>query len=84
MIKELKLVFYLLIIFFFTFFIIRYYTSEKNIKKTNMTILNIEDKVKLNQDSLIILKNNTENIIEFVEKDSQKKNKTYFFWKLLN
>ena len=84
MIKELKFVFYLLIIFFFIFFIVRFYLSDENIKKTNLSILNIENKIELNQDNLKILTNDTENIIEYAEKDTKEKDKNYFFWKLLN
>tara|TARA_B100002051_G_scaffold25780_1_gene20115 strand:- start:1470 stop:1724 length:255 start_codon:yes stop_codon:yes gene_type:complete len=84
MIKELKFVLYLLIIFFFIFFTLRYYLSEKNIKKTNLTILSIEEKIDSNKSNLSILNNNTENIVEYVEKDTKEKDKNYFFWKLLN
>tara|TARA_Y100001970_G_scaffold279928_1_gene388076 strand:- start:2177 stop:2431 length:255 start_codon:yes stop_codon:yes gene_type:complete len=84
MIKELKFVLYLLIIFFFIFFTLRFYLSEKNIKKTNLTILNIEEKIDSNKSNLSILNNNTENIVEYVEKDTKEKDKNYFFWKLLN
>tara|TARA_Y100001970_G_scaffold286636_1_gene409313 strand:- start:2563 stop:2817 length:255 start_codon:yes stop_codon:yes gene_type:complete len=84
MIKELKFVFYLLIIFFFIFFTVRFYLSDENIKKTNLSILNIENKIELNQDNLKILTNDTENIIEYAEKDTKEKDKNYFFWKLLN
>ena len=84
MIKELKFVLYLLIIFFFIFFTLRYYLSEKNIKKTNLTILNIEEKIDSNKSNLSILNNNTDNIVEYVEKDTKEKGKNYFFWKLLN
>ena len=84
MIKELKFVLYLLIIFFFIFFTLRFYLSEKNIKKTNLTILNIEEKIDSNKSNLSILNNNTENIVEYVEKDTKEKDKNYFFRKLLN
>ena len=84
MIKELKFVLYLLIIFFFIFFTLRYYLSEKNIKKTNLTILSIEEKIDSNKSNLSILNNNTDNIVEYVEKDTKEKDKNYFFWKLLN
>ena len=84
MIKELKFVLYLLIIFFFIFFTLRFYLSEKNIKKTNLTILNIEEKIDSSKSNLSILNNNTENIVEYVEKDTKEKDKNYFFWKLLN
>ena len=41
-------------------------------------------KISKYEDKLIILKNDTENIIEYADKDSIKKKKKYFFWNLLN
>ncbi len=43
----------------------------------------LEEKIKESEDNLILLKNDTENIIEFVEYKNNKKAKKYSFWKLL-
>tara|TARA_Y100000590_G_scaffold126107_1_gene144165 strand:+ start:414 stop:674 length:261 start_codon:yes stop_codon:yes gene_type:complete len=83
MIKELKYLFYIIVIFFFTFFTSRYYFSDENEKKNYRSINILEDKIKKAENSLITLKSNTENIIEIVEIDSNKKTKKYSFWKLL-
>ena len=84
MFKELKYFFLTLIIFFYFFFIIKYYISDENKKLSFRSINEIDDKIKLNEDNLIILKNDTKNIIEYVEKDLNPKKKKYFFLELLN
>ena len=83
MIKELKYLFFLIFIFFFIFFTIRFYFSEQNIKKSYRSTILLEEKITEAEDDLILLKNDTENIIEFVEYKNNKKTKKYSFWKLL-
>ena len=83
MIKELKYLFFLLAIFFFFFFTIRFYFSDENIKKSYRSISLLDKKINETEDSLKLLKNDTENIIEFVEYKNNKKTKKYSFWKLL-
>ncbi len=81
MIKELKYFFYIITIFFFIFFVSRYYFSD-NYKKKSYRSFNIIDEKILNfSDSLILLKNNTNNVIEYVE--YEKDEKKYHFWNLL-
>ena len=83
MIKELKYLFFTLIIFFFIFFALRYYFSDENLKNSYRSISEIDKKIKKLDPDLIILKNNTSNIIEYVEYKKDKKVKKYFFWELL-
>ena len=83
MIKELKYLFFLLVIFFFIFFTVRFYFSDENIRKSYRSTSLLEEKIKESEDNLILLKNDTENIIEFVEYKNNKKAKKYSFWKLL-
>ena len=83
MIKELKYLFYIIVIFFFTFFIARYYFSDENYKNSYRSTSVLDEKIKEAENNLILLKNNTENIIEFVEYKNNKKTKKYSFWKLL-
>ena len=83
MIKELKYLFYIIVIFFFIFFIARYYFSDENYKKSYRSTSLLDEKIKEAEDDLIMLKNNTENIIEFVEYKKNKEKKNYSFWKLL-
>ena len=83
MIKELKYLLFLLVIFFFFFFTLRYYFSDEN-KKTVFRSINLLDKkIKDSEKNLILLQNNTKNIIEHVEHNKDKKIKKYTFWELL-
>ena len=83
MIKELKLVFFILVITFFLIFTARYYFSDENIKKSYRSISLIDDKINLIEKDLIFLESDTENIIEYVEFKKDKKTNKYSFWKLL-
>ena len=82
MIKELKYLFFIIVIFFFILFTVRYYFSDENYKNSYRSTSLIDKKIKETEKDLILLKNNTENIIEFVEYKN-KKTKKYSFWKLL-
>ncbi len=83
MLKEVKYVVYLLIIFFFIFFVIKFYLSENNIKWSNKVILqyqNISDKKFIN---LPIIKDDTNDIIEYTNEIEDFKNKKQRkFWDL--
>jgi len=83
MIKEFKYLFFLLIIFFFLIFTLRYYFSDENKKKSYRSINLLDKKIKNLEKNLVLLKNNTENIIEKIEINKDKKIKKYSFWKLL-
>ena len=83
MIKELKYLFFIIFIFFFLFFTVRFYFSDENKKKNFRSINILEEKIEKSEKDLILLKNNTENIIEYVENVDDKKTKKYSFWKLL-
>ncbi len=84
MLKEVKYVVYLLTIFFFIFFVIKFYFSENNIKWSNKVILqyqNILDKKFIN---LPIIKDDTNDIIEYTSEIEDFKNKKQRkFWDLL-
>ena len=84
MLKEVKYVVYLLTIFFFIFFVIKFYLSENNIKLSNKVMLqhqNILDKKLIN---LPIIKDDTNNIIEYTSEIEDFKNKKQRkFWDLL-
>ena len=70
-------------IFFFLFFTLRYYFSDENHKKTYRSLNILDKNIKNSEKGLILLKNNTENIIENVEYNKDKKTKKYSFWELL-
>ena len=84
MLKEVKYVVYLLTIFFFIFFVIKFYLSENNIKWSNKVILqyqNVLDKKFIN---LPIIKDDTNDIIEYTSEIEDFKNKKQRkFWDLL-
>ena len=84
MLKEVKYLVYLLTIFFFIFFVIKFYFSENNIKWNNKVILqyhNIFDKKFI---SLPIIKDDTNDIIEYTSEIEDFKNKKQRkFWDLL-
>jgi len=84
MLKEVKYVVYLLTIFFFIFFVVKFYLSENNIKWSNKIILqyqNILDKKFIN---LPIIKDDTNDIIEYTSEIEDFKNKKQRkFWDLL-
>ena len=83
MIKEFKYLFYILIIFFYAFFISRYYFSDEYKKKSYRSLSSIDDKLNIFTKKLIILENNTNEIIEYVEHQKDKNKKKYHFWELL-
>jgi len=84
MIKELKYVFYATTIFFFIFFVARYYFSDVYEKKSYRLMNSINEKISNLSINLDILKNDTKNIIEYVEYQKDKNKKKYHFWKLLD
>ena len=84
MIKELKYFFYLLVIFVFLFFTIKYYFSDLNKKKTYRAINNLSSSIEEYSSNLKVLSNDTDNIIEYVENNSNTEKKKFYFWNLLN
>ena len=84
MIKELKYFFYLLVIFVFLFFTIKYYFSDLNKKKTYRAINNLSSNIEEYSSNLKVLSNDTDNIIEYVENNSNTEKKKFYFWNLLN
>ena len=84
MLKEVKYVVYLLTIFFFTFFVIKFYYSENNIKWNNKVILQYQNILDKKFISLPILKDDTNDIIEYTSEIEDFKNKKQRkFWDLL-
>ena len=84
MIKELKYFFYLLVIFVFLFFTIKYYFSDLNKKKTFRAINNLSSSIEEYSSNLKVLSNDTDNIIEYVENNTNTEKKKFYFWNLLS
>ena len=83
MLKEIKYLIFIVIISLFLFFTGKYYFSDENIKNSYKSYKNIDEKVKIYSKNLPLLKNDTENIIEYVKQTDKKKKKRFNFWKLL-
>ena len=86
MFKEIKLAFYIISISLFLFLTTKYYFSDANIKNYFRKINTIDQSIKIIGEKLIVLESDTENIIQDVDKnnDTNKKNKNFSFWELLN
>ncbi len=83
MLKEIKYLIFVAIIIIFLFFTGRYYFSNDNIKNSYRSYKNINQKIKDYSKNLPLLKNDTENVIEYVKQTDKKKKKKFNFWKLL-
>ena len=83
MIKELKIVFFIFVIVFFLIFTGRFYFSDKNKKNTFKLINNINTKINSFSKNLIVLKNDTNNIIEYIENENNHDKQKYYFLELL-
>jgi SMC interacting uncharacterized protein involved in chromosome segregation len=83
MLKEIKYLTLIIIILLFLFFTGKYYFSDENIKNSYRSQKNIDDKIKIYAKNLPILKNDTNDIIEYVKQTDKKKKKKFNFWKLL-
>ena len=84
MLKKVKKIFYFLITLIFFIFIIFYYLSDENINKVNSNRENISLKLKDQNDDIPLLKNDTENIIDYNFTNLEKNNiKKRYFWELL-
>ena len=83
MIKELKFFFFILIIIFFFIFTGRFYFSDENKKNTFRSINNINSKINTFSKNLILLKNDTNDIIEYIKNEKNNDKKKYYFLELL-
>ena len=84
MIKELKFLFYILVIFIFSFLSLKFYFSDDNKKNSYRSLKLVDDKIIIYSQNLIMIKNNTNNIVEYVEKTIDKNKNNYNFWNLIS
>jgi len=77
--------FVLILIILFFFNIYSYYSSDKNIKKMSLNRSNIEQILSERVQNLLILENDTNNILEFNSSffEEIKNNEPRSFWNLL-
>ena len=85
MLKKIKNIFYLASFFIFIILTTKFYFSDKNIKETNKSRSLYLAKLNNNTQNLPLLKNDTNNIIEYINDiEIYKKNKKKFtFWNLI-
>ena len=84
MIKELRYLVFITVILLFVFFTGKYYFSDDHKKKSYRSQLDFDKKIKLYSEKILILDNDTQNIIEYIKNTKSKKNKKFFFWELIN
>ena len=82
MIKEIKYFIYIFTIILFFFLTIKFYLSETNIKNTYRSINYKEENINIIDLDLKVLKNNTVDIIEYVDNQLDDEEE-YKFWELL-
>ena len=83
MLKELKYLLYLFVIFLFFLLSLKYYFSDDNKKNSYRSHKLVNKKISNYSQNLILLKSDTIDIVEYVEKTIDKNKKDYNFWKLL-
>jgi len=84
MLKELKYLLFLFIIILFFFLSVKYYFSDNNKKNSHRSYKEIDEKITKYSQNLTLLKNDTSDIVEYVEKTIDRNKKNYNFWKLIN
>ena len=84
MLKELKYLLFLFVIFLFFFLSLKYYFSDDNKKNSYRSYKKIDEKIINYSLKVVLLKNDTIDIVEYVEKTIDKNKKNYNFWKLIN
>ena len=83
MLKELKYLLHLLTIFIFFFILIKFYLSDSYEKKLYRSLNNYDEIIKKYSKNLPLLENDTQNVIEYVDNNTDKSKKKYKFWKLI-
>ena len=83
MFREIRYSLFIIIICLFIFFTGKYYFSDINKKKSYRSLNSLNEKINTYAKKLPILKDDTKNIIEYVEQSNNKKEKKFNFWKLL-
>ena len=83
MLKELKYLLHLLTIFIFFFILLKFYLSDSYEKKLYRSLNNFDEVIKNFSQNLPLLENDTQNVIEYVDNNTDKSKKKYNFWKLI-
>ena len=83
MLKEIKYLVFIIVIFLFLFMSAKYYFSDQNKKNSYRSLKSINEKILIYSNNLPELENDTDNIVEYIQKNQKKKKKKYNFWKLI-
>ena len=83
MLKELKYLLHLLTIFIFFFILLKFYLSDSYEKKLYRSLNNYDEVIKKYSKNLPLLENDTQNVIEYVDNNTDKSKKKYKLWKLI-
>ena len=83
MLKELKYLLFLVVISLIFFLSLKYYFSDNNKKNSYRSYKQVDNKIVDYSQNIILLRNNTIDIVEYVEKTIDKNKKNYNFWKLI-
>ena len=85
MLNKVLTIFQFLIIISFLLLTNFYYFSDKNVEKINTNRVNLSSKIRKSLDELPLLIDDTQNIIEYQNNDTNlEKIKKRSFWDLLN
>ena len=84
MLKEIKYLIFIIVIFLFLFMSAKYYFSDENKKNSYRSLKSINDKILNYTNNLPTLEDDTNNVVEYVQQNQNKKKKKYNFWKLLD
>ena len=86
MYKRIKNIFFLVIFFIFIFFVTKYYFSEQNVIFTNKSRSSYLASLNGDENNLPILKNDTSNIIVYIDdlEDFKNKRKKRFWENLIS
>ena len=84
MLKELKYLFFILVISLFFFLSFKYYFSDNNKKNSYRSFKEADEKIATYSKKLILLNNDTNDVVEYVENRIDKNKKSYNFWQLIN
>ena len=68
----------------FFFLSLKYYFSDDNKKNSYRSYKEADKKIDMYSQNVILLRNDTIDIVEYVEKTINKNKKNYNFWKLIN
>ena len=63
---------------------LKYYFSDINERNSYRSLKKVDSKIELYSKNLLLLSNDTDNVVEYVEKTINKNKKNYNFWKLIN